>query len=195
MMQDNGMMSGLTKHPETKHRLVMSESSKITANKYYFNRRRSLKEEVEEGEEGSVTHNISLSSISFSLISLSALPNTLSLTFLFPFNRELFAFIRYKFRNRNPPLYNRSNGSLILFLFDCEIDYVSSYREVEERERGGGMLAMEKEFDSKLVLQGNGGSVSRSKSFSFKAPQENFTIQDFQLGKIYGVGSYSKVIN
>ncbi|KAH0907935.1 hypothetical protein HID58_039762 [Brassica napus] len=56
------------------------------------------------------------------------------------------------------------------------------------------MLAMEKEFDSKLVLQGNGGSVSRSKSFSFKAPQENFTIQDFQLGKIYGVGSYSKVV-
>lgn len=139
MMQDNGMMSGLTKHPETKHRLVMSESSKITANKYYFNRRRSLKEEVEEGEGGSVTHNISLSSISFSLISLSALPNTLSLTFLFPFNRELFAFIRYKFRNRNPPLYNRSNGSLILFLFDCEIDYVSSYREVEERERGGNV--------------------------------------------------------
>ncbi|KAH0861583.1 hypothetical protein HID58_089844 [Brassica napus] len=55
---------------------------------------------------------------------------------------------------------------------------------------------MEKEFDSKLVLQGNGngGSVSRSKSFSFKAPQESFTIQDFQLGKIYGVGSYSKVV-
>ncbi|ESQ40363.1 hypothetical protein EUTSA_v10013385mg [Eutrema salsugineum] len=56
------------------------------------------------------------------------------------------------------------------------------------------MLAMEKEFDSKLVLQGNGGNVSRSKSFSFKAPQENFTIQDFELGKIYGVGSYSKVV-
>ncbi|KAJ0243909.1 3-phosphoinositide-dependent protein kinase 1 [Hirschfeldia incana] len=56
---------------------------------------------------------------------------------------------------------------------------------------------MEKEFDSKLVLQGNNGggsSVSRSKSFSFKAPQESFTIQDFQLGKIYGVGSYSKVV-
>ncbi|KAF8115266.1 hypothetical protein N665_0029s0103 [Sinapis alba] len=53
---------------------------------------------------------------------------------------------------------------------------------------------MEKEFESKLVLQGNGGSVSRSKSFSFKAPQENFTIHDFQLGKIYGVGSYSKVV-
>jgi len=55
---------------------------------------------------------------------------------------------------------------------------------------------MEKEFDSKLVLQGNssnGANVSRSKSFSFKAPQENFTSHDFEFGKIYGVGSYSKV--
>ncbi|CAA7033923.1 unnamed protein product [Microthlaspi erraticum] len=59
------------------------------------------------------------------------------------------------------------------------------------------MLAMEKEFDSKLALQGNSssvGKVARSKSFSFKAPQENFSIQDFELGKIYGVGSYSKVV-
>ncbi|EOA20487.1 hypothetical protein CARUB_v10000799mg [Capsella rubella] len=61
-------------------------------------------------------------------------------------------------------------------------------------------LAMEKEFDSKLVLQGtsssssNGANVSRSKSFSFKAPQENFSSNDFQFGKIYGVGSYSKVV-
>lgn len=59
------------------------------------------------------------------------------------------------------------------------------------------MLAMEKDFDSKLKLQGNssnGGTVQRSKSFAFRAPQENFTIQDFELGKIYGVGSYSKVV-
>lgn len=59
---------------------------------------------------------------------------------------------------------------------------------------------MENEFDSKLVLQGNsssskGANVSRSKSFSFKAPQENFTSHDFEFGKIYGVGSYSKVSN
>ncbi|KAB2085652.1 hypothetical protein ES319_A05G413300v1 [Gossypium barbadense] len=33
-----------------------------------------------------------------------------------------------------------------------------------------------------------------SKSFAFRAPQENFCIQDFDLGKIYGVGSYSKVV-
>ena len=60
-------------------------------------------------------------------------------------------------------------------------------------------MTMEKEFDSKLTLQGNNGgdggaSISRSKSFAFKAPQENFTIQDFELDKIYGVGSYSKVL-
>jgi hypothetical protein len=58
------------------------------------------------------------------------------------------------------------------------------------------MLAMEKDFDSKLKIQGsssNGRSVQRSKSFAFRAPQENFSVQDFELGKIYGVGSYSKV--
>lgn len=65
------------------------------------------------------------------------------------------------------------------------------------------MLAMEKDFDAKLKIQGNSASngggansnsnVQKSKSFAFRAPQENFTIQDFELGKIYGVGSYSKV--
>ena len=70
------------------------------------------------------------------------------------------------------------------------------------------MLAMDKDFNSKLRIQGtndnnnNSNSSSnvgaskndqRSKSFSFRAPQENFSIQDFELGKIYGVGSYSKV--
>ncbi|XP_024990194.1 3-phosphoinositide-dependent protein kinase 2-like isoform X2 [Cynara cardunculus var. scolymus] len=34
----------------------------------------------------------------------------------------------------------------------------------------------------------------KPKSFKFRAPQENFTIQDFEMGKIYGVGSYSKVV-
>ncbi|XP_021890541.1 3-phosphoinositide-dependent protein kinase 1 [Carica papaya] len=59
------------------------------------------------------------------------------------------------------------------------------------------MLAMEKDFDAKLRIKGNssnGSNVQRSKSFAFRAPQENFTIQDFELGKIYGVGSYSKVV-
>lgn len=33
----------------------------------------------------------------------------------------------------------------------------------------------------------------KPKNFTFRAPQEHFNIQDFELGKIYGVGSYSKV--
>ncbi|KAF8397795.1 hypothetical protein HHK36_016718 [Tetracentron sinense] len=56
---------------------------------------------------------------------------------------------------------------------------------------------MEKEFDTKLRFQNNpsnAGSVQRSKSFAFRAPQEQFTVHDFELGKIYGVGSYSKVV-
>ncbi|KAB2083993.1 3-phosphoinositide-dependent protein kinase 1 [Gossypium arboreum] len=75
------------------------------------------------------------------------------------------------------------------------------------------MLAMEKDVDPKLRVQGtnnnkvddekncnsssNGGAsnnILKSKSFSFRAPQENFSIEDFELGKIYGVGSYSKVV-
>lgn len=71
---------------------------------------------------------------------------------------------------------------------------------------GGGeaVNTMEKEFDSKMRIQnqsnssssnndGGNGDSQRSKNFSFRAPQENFSIQDFELGKIYGVGSYSKV--
>ncbi|XP_042014863.1 3-phosphoinositide-dependent protein kinase 2-like isoform X1 [Salvia splendens] len=62
---------------------------------------------------------------------------------------------------------------------------------------------MEKEFDSKLRIESSSSSSNndggnddsqRSKVFSFRAPQENFSIQDFELGKIYGVGSYSKVV-
>ncbi|KAJ6986742.1 3-phosphoinositide-dependent protein kinase 2-like isoform X1 [Populus alba x Populus x berolinensis] len=66
------------------------------------------------------------------------------------------------------------------------------------------MLEMERDPDSKSRIQNsnspssssnnNNGNVQRSKSFAFRAPQENFTIQDFELGKIYGVGSYSKVV-
>ncbi|KAJ0545963.1 putative protein kinase AGC-PDK1 family [Helianthus annuus] len=58
---------------------------------------------------------------------------------------------------------------------------------------------MEKEFESKLNVQDNladngGTDVNKAKSFKFRAPQENFTVQDFEMGKIYGVGSYSKVV-
>lgn len=61
---------------------------------------------------------------------------------------------------------------------------------------------MEKDFDSKMKIEkknsfstnNNSNNVGRSKSFVFRAPQENFTIHDFELGKIHGVGSYSKVV-
>ncbi|KAI5648512.1 hypothetical protein M9H77_34517 [Catharanthus roseus] len=73
--------------------------------------------------------------------------------------------------------------------------------ELVEAEGGGGEAVgannMEQEFDSKLSIQNsasNSHPPQRSKSFAFRAPQENFTIQDFELGKIYGVGSYSKVV-
>lgn len=73
---------------------------------------------------------------------------------------------------------------------------------------GGEEPKMEQEFDSKLKIHDDtsnnnnngattntaGGGIHKAKSFQFRAPQENFTIQDFELGKIYGVGSYSKVV-
>uniref|UniRef100_A0A2P2MHE3 non-specific serine/threonine protein kinase n=1 Tax=Rhizophora mucronata TaxID=61149 RepID=A0A2P2MHE3_RHIMU len=75
---------------------------------------------------------------------------------------------------------------------------------IGETEREREMLAMEKDFDSKLRIQSSNSSSSSfssnngneliSKSFAFRSPQENFSIQDFELGKIYGVGSYSKVV-
>uniref|UniRef100_A0A7N0UKP5 non-specific serine/threonine protein kinase n=1 Tax=Kalanchoe fedtschenkoi TaxID=63787 RepID=A0A7N0UKP5_KALFE len=46
----------------------------------------------------------------------------------------------------------------------------------------------QKQNPSKMV------KIPSSKNFVFRAPQENFNIQNFELGKIYGVGSYSKVI-
>ena len=49
------------------------------------------------------------------------------------------------------------------------------------------MGEIEKEVELKMKLE------ESVKSFKFRAPQENFTIQDFDMGKIYGVGSYSKV--
>ncbi|KAL8224162.1 hypothetical protein R6Q57_019637, partial [Mikania cordata] len=58
---------------------------------------------------------------------------------------------------------------------------------------------MEKDVESKLKIQDDSANhgvtdAPKPKSFKFRAPQENFTIQDFEMGKIYGVGSYSKVV-
>ena len=60
---------------------------------------------------------------------------------------------------------------------------------------------MERDFEAKLKLQHQNqptpppaeSPVQRSASITFRAPQEQFSINDFELGKIYGVGSYSKV--
>ncbi|KAG9145367.1 hypothetical protein Leryth_008290 [Lithospermum erythrorhizon] len=62
---------------------------------------------------------------------------------------------------------------------------------------------MEKEIDAKMKLQNSSpprnnmtanANAQISKNFKFRAPMEKFSIQDFELGKIYGVGSYSKVV-
>jgi 3-phosphoinositide dependent protein kinase-1 len=66
---------------------------------------------------------------------------------------------------------------------------------------------MEKEFESKLRLQQQlqqqqqqqqakkQQAMQRANSIAFRAPQEQFTIDDFELGKMYGTGSYSKVLS
>ncbi|PKA51721.1 3-phosphoinositide-dependent protein kinase 1 [Apostasia shenzhenica] len=62
---------------------------------------------------------------------------------------------------------------------------------------GGGGEEMEKDFEAKLRFQqtqGQQGQVQRCNSITFRAPQEPFTVDDFELGKMYGVGSYSKVL-
>ncbi|WOL15645.1 3-phosphoinositide-dependent protein kinase 2-like isoform X1 [Canna indica] len=63
-----------------------------------------------------------------------------------------------------------------------------------------GEEEMERDFEAKLRLQqpSMGGvsskAVQRTNSIAFRAPQEQFTIDDFELGKVFGVGSYSKVV-
>ncbi|PIA43444.1 hypothetical protein AQUCO_01900085v1 [Aquilegia coerulea] len=77
------------------------------------------------------------------------------------------------------------------------ITYTISTQQQQQQQGDSSLSSMEKDFDSKLRLQNNNSNkipVQRAKSFAFRAPQENFTINDFQLGKIYGVGSYSKVV-
>lgn len=70
----------------------------------------------------------------------------------------------------------------------------------------GGDDDMERDFAARLRLAPSHPSASASASASptaasptaggiaFRAPQEQFTAGDFELGKIYGVGSYSKVL-
>ena len=72
----------------------------------------------------------------------------------------------------------------------------------------GGDDDMERDFAARLRLAPS-HSISASASASasptaaaaggsggiaFRAPQEQFTVDEFELGKIYGCGSYSKVM-
>ncbi|KAI5003534.1 hypothetical protein ZWY2020_030694 [Hordeum vulgare] len=66
----------------------------------------------------------------------------------------------------------------------------------------GGDDDMERDFAARLRLAPSHPSAPASASpaaaaaggIAFRAPQEQFTAADFELGKIYGVGSYSKVV-
>jgi 3-phosphoinositide dependent protein kinase-1 len=67
----------------------------------------------------------------------------------------------------------------------------------------GGDDDMERDFAARLRLAHSPAPSSAPPASSspavggiaFRAPQEQFTVEDFELGKIYGVGSYSKVVN
>ncbi|KAK8952506.1 3-phosphoinositide-dependent protein kinase 2 [Platanthera zijinensis] len=55
------------------------------------------------------------------------------------------------------------------------------------------------EFEARVrpPLLGNSVRCSappRMSNFTFRAPQENFTVDDFELGSVLGVGSFSKVV-
>jgi 3-phosphoinositide dependent protein kinase-1 len=66
----------------------------------------------------------------------------------------------------------------------------------------GGDDDMERDFAARLRLAHSTAPSSAPPASSapsvgriaFRAPQEQFTVDDFELGKIYGVGSYSKVV-
>ncbi|XP_047055549.1 3-phosphoinositide-dependent protein kinase 2-like isoform X1 [Lolium rigidum] len=69
---------------------------------------------------------------------------------------------------------------------------------------GDGDDDMERDFAARLRLAPSPSSAQASPTaaaaagggggIAFRAPQEQFTVDDFDIGKIYGVGSYSKVV-
>ena len=67
---------------------------------------------------------------------------------------------------------------------------------------GGDDDIMERDFAARLRLAHSpspatpaaASSPTAAGGIAFRAPQEQFTAADFVLGKIYGVGSYSKVL-
>ncbi|CAL5383074.1 unnamed protein product [Camellia sinensis] len=73
---------------------------------------------------------------------------------------------------------------------------ISLHQEIESIRMGSGQIELPVMDTGRILIQSRGLRailpIPRSKSFAFRAPQENFTIQDFELGHICGVGSYSK---
>ncbi|KAJ0976914.1 hypothetical protein J5N97_012388 [Dioscorea zingiberensis] len=60
---------------------------------------------------------------------------------------------------------------------------------------GGEGNDMERTSQPKIRLEPrNREEAAQRISIAFRAPQENFTIRDFELGKVLGVGSHSKVV-
>lgn len=60
---------------------------------------------------------------------------------------------------------------------------------------GGEGDEIERNFQAKMRLEPrNREEAAQRISIAFRAPQENFTIRDFELGKVLGVGSHSKVL-
>ncbi|XP_039124202.1 3-phosphoinositide-dependent protein kinase 2-like isoform X2 [Dioscorea cayenensis subsp. rotundata] len=60
---------------------------------------------------------------------------------------------------------------------------------------GGEGDEIERNFQAKVRLEPrNREEAAQRISIAFRAPQENFTIRDFELGKVLGVGSHSKVV-
>lgn len=60
---------------------------------------------------------------------------------------------------------------------------------------GGDDDSMERDFAARLRLAHSPSPATPAAGgIAFRAPQEQFTADDFVLGKIYGVGSYSKVL-
>ncbi|KAG0486978.1 hypothetical protein HPP92_009073 [Vanilla planifolia] len=62
------------------------------------------------------------------------------------------------------------------------------------REESTNVFEAGLQAPSRRSVSGSGGAPPRMSNLNFRAPQENFTIDDFELGQVLGVGSFSKVV-
>ncbi|KAF0919307.1 hypothetical protein E2562_029159 [Oryza meyeriana var. granulata] len=70
---------------------------------------------------------------------------------------------------------------------DMESDFAARLRLAPAPAPASASAASASPTAAAAAVGGGGG-------IAFRAPQEQFTVGDFELGKIYGVGSYSKVV-